>query len=133
MLMRKTLKKALGKKEEQIEFEIFAHGAMCLALSGRCLISQYQFGKSGNRGECLQPGRREYLITDKDEKYQLVVGSDYVLSPQDLCTMPFLEKIMAVGIHSLKIEGRNRSPPPPIPSLDPDNPESADRRCFHDD
>ncbi len=93
-----------------IEIEVFAHGAMCVAVSGRCLISSFQYGKSANRGECYQPCRREYRIVNDDEGLELTVGSQHVMSPNDLCTLPFLESLITAGIHSLKIEGRNRSP-----------------------
>lgn len=93
-----------------VELEVFAHGAMCLTVSGRCLLSHYIYGKSANRGECLQPCRRQYRIVEPDEGYSLTVEREHVLSPQDLCTLPFIEKLLTAGISSLKIEGRNRSP-----------------------
>ncbi|PIZ53454.1 hypothetical protein COY26_01925 [Candidatus Woesearchaeota archaeon CG_4_10_14_0_2_um_filter_33_10] len=83
---------------------------MCVSISGRCFLSQDVFGKSANRGDCLQPCRREYTITDNEEGHSYVLGSNYVLNPKDLCTMPFIEKILDVGVDSLKIEGRGRSP-----------------------
>jgi putative protease len=108
--IRRDLKKALGTKAAQIEIEVFAHGAMCVSISGRCFLSQFQYGKSANRGECLQPCRREYLVTETEEKLSFRVGNNYILSPRDLCTLPFIEKLIEAGISSLKIEGRNRSP-----------------------
>jgi len=98
------------KKKTKAELEIFIHGAMCVSISGRCFLSQNVFGKSANRGDCIQPCRREYIITDKEEGHSYVLGNNYVLSPKDLCTMPFIEKILEIGIDSLKIEGRARSP-----------------------
>ena len=98
------------KKKTKAEVEIFIHGAMCVSISGRCFLSQDVFGKSANRGDCLQPCRREYTITDNEEGHSYVLGSNYVLSPKDLCTMPFIEKILDVGVEALKIEGRARSP-----------------------
>lgn len=98
------------RKKVDIEIETFIHGAMCVALSGRCFMSHEVFGKSGNRGECLQPCRREYEIVDKDEKFSLVIGDAYVLSPKDLCTVEFLDKLIEAGIDAFKIEGRKRSP-----------------------
>jgi len=98
------------KKKTKAEIEIFIHGAMCVSISGRCFLSQNVFGKSANRGDCLQPCRREYTITDNEEGHSYVLGSNYVLSPKDLCTMPFIEKILDVGVEALKIEGRARSP-----------------------
>jgi len=98
------------KKKTKAEIEIFIHGAMCVSISGRCFLSQDVFGKSANRGDCLQPCRREYTITDTEEGHSYVLGTNYVLSPRDLCTMLFIEKILNVGVESLKIEGRGRSP-----------------------
>jgi len=98
------------KNKVDIEIETFVHGAMCVAISGRCFMSHEVFGKSANRGECIQPCRREYEIVDKDEKYSLVIGKDYVLSPKDLCTVEFLDKLIEAKIDAFKIEGRKRSP-----------------------
>ncbi len=107
----KKIRKNLGVKlSRDIEIEVFAHGAMCVSISGRCFLSQFQTGKSANRGECLQLCRREYLITEKDEKYSFLVGNNYILSPRDLCTLPFIEKLIEAGVSCFKIEGRNRSP-----------------------
>jgi len=98
------------KKKASLEIETFVHGAMCIAVSGRCFMSHEVFGKSANRGECLQPCRREYQITDSDEKFELQLGEDYVLSPKDLCALDFIDKLIEAGIDSFKIEGRKRSP-----------------------
>ncbi len=92
------------------EVEVFIHGAMCVAVSGRCFMSHDLFNKSANRGECLQPCRREYEVKDVQEKYSLVLGSDYVMSPKDLCTIEFIDKIIESGVTALKIEGRKRAP-----------------------
>ena len=108
--IRKELKKAIKTKANDIEIEVFAHGAMCVSISGRCFLSQLQFGKSANRGECIQPCRREYKIIDIEEKHSFVIGNNYILSPKDLCALPFIEKLIEAGVDSLKIEGRNRSP-----------------------
>ena len=108
--IRKELKKTLGVKANKVEIEVFAHGAMCVSISGRCFLSQFQFGKSANRGECIQPCRSDYKITDIEEKCSFVIGNNYVLSPKDLCALPFIEKLIEAGVDSLKIEGRNRSP-----------------------
>lgn len=97
-------------KNTNIPVECFVHGAMCVSISGRCFLSQYIFNKSANRGNCLQPCRREYIIKDAEEKHELKLGKDYVLSPKDLCTLPFIEKLIEAGISSFKIEGRARSP-----------------------
>lgn len=98
------------KNKVDIEIETFVHGAMCIAISGRCFMSHEIFGKSANRGECLQPCRREYEIIDKDEKYSLRLGDSYVLSPKDLCTIEFIDKLIEANIDAFKIEGRKRSP-----------------------
>lgn len=98
------------KKHTKAELEIFIHGAMCVSVSGRCFLSQYLYGKSANRGECLQPCRRKYLIKQVDGGKELELGEDYVLSPKDLNTINFIEKILDIGVDCLKIEGRNRSP-----------------------
>ncbi|TSA27364.1 MAG: U32 family peptidase [Ignavibacteriales bacterium] len=98
------------KSKTNIEIEAFVHGAMCIAISGRCFMSHEVFGKSANRGECLQPCRREYEIKDMDEKFSLTLGEDYVLSPKDLCTIDFIDKLIEAGIDAFKIEGRKRAP-----------------------
>lgn len=109
--MRRRLAEVLGKEAgESIEIEVFAHGAMCVAVSGRCFMSETQYGKSANRGECQQPCRREYRVSDEDGDVGFRVGRAYLLSPEDLCTLPFLDKLLDAGIASLKIEGRGRAP-----------------------
>lgn len=100
------------RKKTEMEIEVFAHGAMCISLSGRCFLSQFLYGRSANRGDCIQPCRRAYntyLLKDRQEGAELVMGNDYVLSAKDLCTLPFLEQLLPY-VHSLKIEGRARSP-----------------------
>ncbi len=108
--IRFDLSEKLAGKADEIELEVFIHGAMCVSLSGRCFLSHYQYGKSANRGECLQPCRREYLIENKEEDVSFSVGSNYIMSPKDLCVMPFIEKLIDAGIERFKIEGRGRSP-----------------------
>lgn len=98
------------KQNTCIEIETFIHGAMCIAVSGRCLLSHHMFGKSANRGECIQPCRREFEIIDKDENKSLILGNDYILSPNDLAAIEFIDKLIDAGIDSFKIEGRKRSP-----------------------
>jgi U32 family peptidase len=98
------------KKNSKIEIEAFVHGAMCVSVSGRCFLSQFKYNKSANRGECLQPCRRKYLVKEVSGDSEFEIGEDYVLSPKDLCTLPFIEKLIEAGITSFKIEGRNRSP-----------------------
>ncbi|MDP3581105.1 MAG: peptidase U32 family protein [Ignavibacteria bacterium] len=98
------------KSKSKIKIETFVHGAMCVAVSGRCFMSHELFGKSANRGECLQPCRREFEVIDKDQSGSLVLGEDYVMSPKDLCTIEILDKLIEAGIDSFKIEGRKRAP-----------------------
>ncbi len=101
----KEIKNKTGK-----EIETFIHGAMCVAISGRCFMSHYAFNKSANRGECVQPCRREYEIYDTDGQSSFKIGSGHVMSPKDLCSIEFIDKLIEAGIDSFKIEGRKRSP-----------------------
>ncbi|NUN10888.1 MAG: U32 family peptidase [Ignavibacteriaceae bacterium] len=98
------------KSAVDIEVETFVHGAMCVAVSGRCFMSHELFGRSANQGDCLQPCRREYEIYDGKKDYSLLLGEDYVMSAKDMNTLPFIEKLIEAGIDSFKIEGRKRSP-----------------------
>lgn len=93
-----------------LEIEAFIHGAMCIAVSGRCFMSHHLFGPSANKGECIQPCRREYEVKDTITGKSMVLGEDYVLSAKDLCTIEFIDKLIEAGIDSFKIEGRKRSP-----------------------
>jgi len=102
--------KEIRKRKISCEVEAFIHGAMCVSISGRCFMSEYSFNKSANRGECLQPCRREFRIKDIDDESEYILGKDYVLSPKDLCTIDFLDELIQSGIHAFKIEGRMRSP-----------------------
>jgi U32 family peptidase len=98
------------RKSVSIEIETFVHGAMCIAVSGRCFMSHHLFGKSANQGECIQPCRREYEVYDSSIDKSMIIGTDYVLSPNDLCTIEFIDLLIESGINSFKIEGRKRSP-----------------------
>lgn len=98
------------RKNTDLEIEAFIHGAMCIAVSGRCFMSHHLFGQSANRGNCIQPCRREYEIYDTASKKSLLIGDDYVLSPKDLCTIEFIDQLIEAGIDSFKIEGRKRAP-----------------------
>ena len=100
--------KRIKKEKIDLEIECFIHGAMCVSVSGRCFTSQFLFNKSANRGDCLQPCRREYIIKDKDEGYELELDNNFVMSAKDLCCLPFLDKLIKIGISAFKIEGRNR-------------------------
>ena len=93
-----------------VEIEIFAHGALCMAVSGKCYLSLDNFNYSANKGACLQPCRRAYYVKDADSEIDLVVENKYIMSPKDLCTIGFLDKILQAGVKVLKIEGRGRSP-----------------------
>jgi putative protease len=93
-----------------LEIEAFVHGAMCIAVSGRCFMSHHMFGQSANRGECVQSCRREFEVYDSASDKSLILGEDYVMSPNDLCTIEFIDKLIEAGIDSFKIEGRKRSP-----------------------
>jgi U32 family peptidase len=106
----RNLSKALGPQSREIEIEVFAHGAMCVSVSGRCFLSQFEHGKSANRGECLQTCRREFIVHDVLRGHELALGNKYILSPKDLCVLPFIEKLIDAGAASFKIEGRSRSP-----------------------
>lgn len=107
--IRRRLVAELGAEAEDIAIEVFAHGAMCVSISGRCFMSESGAGKSANRGQCTQPCRREYQLLDDQGKPAFRMGGNYVLSPEDLCTLPFLEKLIDAGVASLKIEGRART------------------------
>jgi len=106
----KDIIKQIKKEKLKIGIETFVHGAMCVSVSGRCFLSQEVFGKSANRGECLQPCRRKYQVKDVEEKHKFELGEEYVMSPKDLCTIEILDKLIEAGINCFKIEGRNRSP-----------------------
>jgi len=98
-----------GPKGELIRLEMFAHGALCMAISGKCYLSLHEYGKSANRGECYQICRRSYVVTDRETGYELGIDNEYIMSPKDLCTISFLDEIINAGVRVLKIEGRARS------------------------
>jgi len=108
--IKASLRKALGRKAAGVQIEAFAHGAMCVSMSGRCFLSNFETGKSANRGACSQQCRREYRIIEERGGQEWTLGKNYILSPKDLCTLPFIEKLIAAGVDSLKIEGRIRGP-----------------------
>lgn len=99
-----------GPKGELIQIEVFAHGALCMAVSGKCYLSLHQYGRSANRGECFQTCRRGYEVTDCETGQQLLIEDKYIMSPKDLCTLPFLDRVLRAGVSVLKIEGRARGP-----------------------
>ena len=98
-----------GPKGELVQVEVFAHGALCMSVSGKCYLSLDEYNYSANRGACLQLCRREYLVKDVESDTELVVSGKYIMSPKDLCTIGFLDKIIRAGVRVLKIEGRGRS------------------------
>lgn len=98
-----------GPKGERIKIEMFAHGALCMAVSGKCYLSLHENNHSANRGACMQMCRREYTVIDKDSGYQLDVDNEYIMSPKDLKTIHFLNKMVDSGVRVFKIEGRARS------------------------
>ncbi|MBE6337910.1 MAG: U32 family peptidase [Lentimicrobiaceae bacterium] len=99
-----------GPKGELVRIETFCHGALCMAVSGKCYLSLDNFNSSANRGACVQPCRRGYEVTDRDKEITLAIDNEYIMSPKDLCTLPFLDKLLDAGVKILKIEGRGRSP-----------------------
>jgi U32 family peptidase len=102
--------KITGPSGQPVKIEIFAHGALCMAISGKCYLSLDNYNASANRGACYQLCRRPYKVTDLDGEVDLVVDNEYIMSPKDLCTIGFLDKILKTGVSILKIEGRGRSP-----------------------
>ena len=99
-----------GPKGELIRIEVFCHGALCMAVSGKCYLSLDNFNTSANRGACVQPCRRGYTVQDRDKEITLNIDNEYIMSPKDLCTLPFLDRVLDAGVKILKIEGRGRSP-----------------------
>jgi len=110
VLARELNLKQVKKISKEIYVEAFAHGAMCVSVSGRCFMSQFLFNCSANRGKCIHPCRRSYIIKDKQEGYELEVENNKVMSAKDMCTLPFIDKMKKAGIKSFKLEGRNRDP-----------------------
>ena len=98
-----------GPSGKPVRIEMFAHGAMCMAISGKCYLSLDAYGKSANRGGCYQVCRRGYEVKDVETGHTLLVDNKYIMSPKDLCTIDFLDKIVASGVKVFKIEGRARS------------------------
>ena len=99
-----------GPHGNLVRIEVFCHGALCMAISGKCNLSQDLFNSSSNRGACLQLCRRSYDVREREEGYELALDNEYIMSPKDLCTLPFLDRVLDAGVEVLKIEGRGRSP-----------------------
>jgi U32 family peptidase len=98
-----------GPSGKEIRLELFAHGALCMAISGKCYLSLHEFNHSANRGECFQACRRGYEVTDLESGEKLSIENKYIMSPKDLLTIHFLDRIIGSGVRVLKIEGRARS------------------------
>jgi putative protease len=98
-----------GPKGEPVRIEMFAHGAFCMAVSGKCYLSLAAWGASANRGACLQVCRRGYLVTDYETGNEIHIDNKYLMSPKDLCTIEFMDKFVEAGVKVFKIEGRARS------------------------
>ena len=99
-----------GPSGELIRIEMFAHGALCMAVSGKCYMSLHEMNSSANRGACLQTCRKPYIVTEKETGNELEIDNEYIMSPKDLSTIHFLNKIVDAGVRVLKIEGRARPP-----------------------
>ena len=98
-----------GPKGELIRIEMFAHGALCMAVSGKCYLSLHERNASANRGACNQICRRAYTVKDRENEIELDIENEYIMSPKDLCTVGFVNKLADAGVRVLKIEGRARS------------------------
>lgn len=99
-----------GPSGELVKIEIFGHGALCMAVSGKCYLSLHSDNSSANRGACKQNCRKKYTLIDQETGFEIEVDNEYMMSPKDLCTLDFLDQVMDAGIQILKIEGRGRAP-----------------------
>jgi putative protease len=99
-----------GPSGNLIQIEVFGHGALCMAVSGKCYLSLHTQNASANRGACMQNCRRKYKVIDIEDGHELEIDNEYIMSPEDLCTIDFLDKLLDAGISVIKIEGRGRSP-----------------------
>jgi putative protease len=99
-----------GPSGRPVRIEMFCHGALCMAVSGKCYMSLHAANRSANRGECIQVCRRSYTATDNETGYQLEIDNKYIMSPKDLKTIRFIDRLMRVGVRVFKIEGRARGP-----------------------
>lgn len=102
--------KVVGPRGELVKIEMFCHGAFCMAISGKCYLSLHDANRSANRGQCTQICRRSYTVTDNETGNQLEIDNKYVMSPKDLKTVSFIDKMMTAGVRVFKIEGRARGP-----------------------
>ncbi|RXP45936.1 U32 family peptidase [Lutibacter sp. HS1-25] len=99
-----------GPSGKLVEIEIFGHGALCMAVSGKCYMSLHSSNSSANRGACKQNCRKKYTVIDQETGFEMELDNEYIMSPKDLCTIDFLDQIVDAGITVLKIEGRGRAP-----------------------
>ena len=99
-----------GPSGNLVEIEIFGHGALCMAVSGKCYMSLHSANSSANRGACKQNCRKKYTVIDQETGFEMELDNEYIMSPKDLCTIDFLDEIVDAGIKVLKIEGRGRAP-----------------------
>jgi putative protease len=99
-----------GPHGDPIRIEMFVHGALCMAISGKCYLSLHENNMSANRGKCYQTCRKGYIVTEKESGYELEIDNEYIMSPKDLCTIGFTDKMIEAGVRVFKIEGRARSP-----------------------
>ena len=102
--------KVTGPSGKLVEVEIFGHGALCMAVSGKCYLSLHLHNSSANRGACKQNCRKPYTLIDQESGFEIEVDNEYMMSPKDLCTIGFLDQVADTGIKVLKLEGRGRSP-----------------------
>lgn len=102
-------RKITGVSGRPLQIEVFVHGALCMAVSGKCYLSLHAHNASANRGACTQNCRRPYKVTDLETGTDLVIDNEYIMSPKDLCTIDILDQVVAAGVHVLKIEGRGKS------------------------
>lgn len=99
-----------GPGGKRVRIEVFGHGALCMAVSGKCYLSLHAYNASANRGACKQNCRKKYVVTDSETGFEIELDNDYMMSPKDLCTIDFLDAIQVAGVSVLKIEGRGRAP-----------------------
>jgi putative protease len=99
-----------GPAGRLLEIEIFGHGALCMAVSGKCYMSLHSHNSSANRGACKQNCRKKYTVIDQESGFEMELDNEYIMSPKDLCTIDFLDQVADAGIKVLKIEGRGRAP-----------------------
>lgn len=102
--------KILGPSGNLVRIEVFGHGALCMAVSGKCYLSLHNQNASANRGACIQNCRRKYKVIDIEDNIELEIDNEYIMSPKDLCTIDFLDKLIDSGVSVLKIEGRGKAP-----------------------